>query len=56
MALDLETIDALGLIYDKVKVTIDCIIEDSQCPRGVQTLAYIAKDYLCELSEQIQSM
>ena len=55
MAHDLATIDALGPIYDKVNVTIECIIENSQCPR-VQTLAYIAKDYLCELWEKMQSM
>jgi len=51
---DLETIEAWGLILDKAKTTLDCVIDHSRCPRRVETLAFITNDYLCELGRAMQ--
>jgi len=51
---DLDAIDALGLIYEKVAVALDCVIDNSRCPPRVETLAFIANDYLQELGKALQ--
>ena len=50
-----DTLEALSMLQESIRVTLDCIIDYTQCPK-VQTLAYIANDYASELNKTIQAM
>jgi len=56
MARDLAAIDALSLIHEKATVVMKCITVDGVNPMEIQTLAYIARDFLHELGQGIQRL
>ena len=45
----------LSILRDKATTALELAIEHAECAR-VQTLAYIASDYLLELNKTIQAM
>ncbi|MCL2445538.1 MAG: hypothetical protein FWD06_02075 [Oscillospiraceae bacterium] len=53
MAHDLATIDAMNLIHEKIEVALKCISFGDADAGDIQTLAYIAGDYLAQLHEAI---
>ena len=55
MNLKLEHIDALGLLYEKAKITLKCITLYDVTAAEMQLLAYIADDFLTELWDSLNS-
>ncbi|MCL2530778.1 MAG: hypothetical protein FWE40_01290 [Oscillospiraceae bacterium] len=53
MKRDLATIDAMGLILENIEVVLKCITMGDANAGDIQTLAYIADEYLTQLREAI---
>ena len=53
MKRDLATIDALTLIHEKIVVAVKCITMSDADAGDIQTLAFIADDYLAQLLQAI---
>ena len=49
-----DALTELSIIRGKIKVVLDCIIDDANAHD--QTLTYIASDYLTTMGEMIQTM
>ena len=49
-----DTLTELSILRENIEVILNCTIEDSNV--RVQTLIYIANDYLIKMGEMIQTM
>ncbi|MCL2445148.1 MAG: hypothetical protein FWD06_00030 [Oscillospiraceae bacterium] len=56
MKRDLATIDAVGLIYENLKLVVKCITLEDVDREETRLLAYIADDYLDDMWATVSSL